>query len=622
MHQDQYVAGTRTIRPKVDREFGLVVIGGILAAMAVVAVYWPSRENGFVWDDWDVVVQMSHRVAPLSWLEAALRPPSDYAVMFRPLMMSTFLLQLWAGHVEPMPFHVANVILHATSVFWLTLVAWCVLDEDAARPAARAVLAVLCGLIYGIHPALTEPVVWISARSDLLLTNFLSLALLFDRVLPAAGSARALTVGALFLAATLCKETAVGFLVALPLVHLALARPPAVMRWTGAVRALTPHYRVYAALLGASVLYLAIRLAASGPAFGMDMEAHRNNPAPYIETFGQHVLVVVASLAVHVWSVVWPFQNLVPGRQLPLPIDILELLPAVVGSTGIVLLAVLAARSAGGGRVPGVLFLAFVASLLPVANIVPIPAVVVPVEIGVASRYVTFPLLFACLAVPFALRQAEALLVNQAHYKRVLLWLVVGTWMLASAASTRGIIPLWNNDAIMNSWAIHLGGPSFWRYANYGIHYFRIGDIQRAREAFLIAVTLRDDKHSAWIWGNLGVLEFHFGDSAQAVKALGRAVELDPKDISPYYRLGMSQRAMGDLNAAARTLETGVERIRASGRPHVEEGQLRYGLGIVYRDLRRSDDAIEQLTAALPLARGPEERDKLEGVLKSLRPVR
>jgi hypothetical protein len=606
-----------------NRGILLAVAGAVAAALVVFAVYWPAAHNGFVWDDWSVVVDLSRRVAPLSWLEAVLRPPSDYAALFRPLTMLTFLLQLWAGHAEPLPFHVANVILHATNVLWLTLVAWCLLDDDAARPAARPALAVLCGLIYGMHPALAEPVVWISARSDLLLTGFLSLALLLDRVLPAAGWNRATAVGVLFLAAALCKETAVGFLAALPLVHLALVRPAASMHWADAVvRALSPHYRVYAALIGASLLYLAVRFAVSGPTLGMGMEGVRNNPAPYIESFGQHALVVIASLAVHVWSAIWPFQNMAPGRHLPLPIDIMEVLPAVAGSTGVVLLALLAACARGARRVPGLLFLAFVAALLPVANIVPIPAVVVPVEIGVASRYVTFPLLFACLAVPFVLLRAEASLVRRVRYRETLLWLVVCTWLVASAANVRGIIPLWNNDAILNSWALHQGGPSFWRYANYGIHYLRTGDIHRAREAFLAAVALRDDKHSAWVWGNLGVLELHFGNTARAVGAFRRALELDPGDIPLYHRLGMAQRAVGDLKAAARTLEAGVERIQATGRPHEEEGRLRSALGIAYRDLGRPDDAIAQLKAALALAQDPQERAAAEAALRGVAPSR
>lgn len=604
-----------------NRGFLLAVTGAIAAALIVFALYWPAAHNGYVWDDWSVVDQMPQRVAPLSWLEAMLRPPfDDNAVWFRPFTMLTFLLQLWAGHAGPLPFHVASIILHTTNVFWLALVAWCLLDDDTARPAARPALAVLCGLIYGIHPVLTEPVVWISARSDLLLTYFLSLALLLDRVLPAAGWNRALAVGALFLAAALCKETAIGFLVALPLVHLALARPTAVMHWTDAVRALAPHYRVYAVLMGACFLYLGARFAVSGPHLGMDTIGTRNNPAPYIESFGQHVLVVIASLAVHVWSAIWPFQNVAPGRQLPLPIDIMEMLPPVAGSAGIVLLAVLSARTNGAGRMPGLLFLAFVAALLPAANIVPIPTVVVPIEIGVGSRYVTFPLLFACLAVPFVLRQTEALLSGQVRYRLALLALVVGVWILASAANVRAIVPLWNNDAIMNSWAIRQDGPSFWRYANYGIHYLRIGEIHRAREAFLAAVTLRDDKHTAWVWGNIGVLDFHFGNAAQAARAFRRALELDPMDIPVYYRLGMAQQAMGDLKAAARTLEAGVERIRASGRPHREEGQLRYALGIAYRDLGRPDAALAQLKAAQALAQSPQERAAVGEALRGVAP--
>lgn len=599
-----------------NRAFVLALAGAIASAFAVLAIYWPAAHNGFVWDDWAVVVQMSRSIASVSWLEAILRPPADYAVLFRPLTMLTFLLQLSWGHAGPLSFHVVNIIIHLTTVVWLTLLAWRVLDGDATHATARPALAVLCGLTYGVHPVLTEPVIWISARSDLLLTSFLGLALLLDRTLPATGWNRAVAVGGLFLASLLCKETAIGFLVALPLVHLALDRPRPLWRWAELAGALAPHYRIYVAVAGACILYVGLRVVAGR---GLDM-GDAESPAQYIETFGQHVLVVITSLAVHIWSALWPFESIAPGRHLPLPIDVAKVLLPIVASTVSVLLALVGARSSGPWRVPALLFLAFVASLLPVANIVPIPAVAVPTEIGVASRYVTFPLLFACLALPFALRSAGASFVRPTRYGRLLLWLVVGAWTLASVANIRVTIPLWKNDAIMNSWAIQQDGPSFWRYANYGVHYVRTGDLRHAREAFIAAVTLRDDQHSAWVWDNIGIVDIRLGDTGRAIPAFRRALELDPRNVAVYYRLGMTQHAVGELKAAAQTLEAGVNEVRTSGRPHEKEGWLHYELGMTYRDLGRADDAVAHLKLAVQQARSPDERNEFETALKSIAP--
>ena len=597
----------------------LAVGGGILAALAVFMIYWPARENGFVWDDWTVLDDrnLTGIRDPARWRETLLRPPSDFSVLFRPLTMLSLLLQLWAGQVEPRPFHLVNLIMHSVSVFLLTLVAWRLLGGDLHRRLARPALAVLCGLIYGVHPALTEPVIWISARSDLIMTVFLLLALLLDRTLPEAGWNRALAVGAVFFAATLAKETSVGFLVALPLVHLAVDRS-----WTGPLklgplgRTLAPHYRVYAALAGASVLYLAVRFAVSGPAFGLD---HVVSPARFIESFGQHVLVVVASLAQHAWSALWPFQNIVPGRQLLLPINGMDMLPMAAASAGVLAVAVVAACTNGPGRVPALLFLGFVASLLPVINIVPIPAVGVPNEVAAGSRYVTFPLIFACLAAPFLIRLAEASLVKHVRHGQALLWMIICAWILGAFTNVRMTIPLWKDDAIMNTWAIQQGGASYWRYANIGAYYLRTGDYGRARDALATAVKLRQDEMTAWVWNNLGIAEAGLGHSAQAMRSYQRALELATDEVRSRINIARLERTMGNPRAAADVLEVGLRHIQNSGQP-LKEAQLRYELGLAYASLGRSGDAAAQLNAALAFARDTRKHGTFEEILRLIAP--
>lgn len=595
-----------------------VVVGGILAAVVVTAVYWPARTNAFVTDDWVVVVELAERLAAIPWQEALLRPPADYPVLFRPVPMLTFLLQLWAGQTGPEPFHVVNLVIHAANVLLLTLLAWHVLDGQAPRPALRLVTAVWCGLIYGLHPVLTEPVIWISARPDLLMTFALCLALLVDRLLPADGTSRVLGVAVCFFAAMLCKETAVGFVAALPLLHLALLGAPAPLGLRPLVKSLAPHYRVYTALLMAFFLYLAARSAVSGPALGLH---EMQSPARYIASFGQHVLVVVASMTQQIWAAVWPFQNIEPSRQIPLPIDAMAIMPVAALCAGIVALALRGAWRGGAGRVPACLFLAFVAALIPVANIVPIPAVSVPVEVAVASRYLTFPLIFACLAVPFVVLLADTLLATQPAYRRVFLWIIVLLWLPASVAYVRITIPLWKDDVTVLTWAL-ARAPTYWRYGRLGGHYLLTGDLPRAREALATAVKLRDDELSAPFWLGLGVVEARLGNSAQALLALRRAAVLAPENTRARFHLALVQRSSGDSAAAVKTLEEALSRIRTSGRPDMPVGQLHYELGLAYADVGRAGEAIAQLNAALARARGPVERKTFEGALKQISPSR
>ena len=285
-----------------------------------------------------------------------------------------------------------------------------------------------------------------------------------------------------------------------------------------------------------------------------------DSPARYIGSFGQHALVVVASLAQHIGNALWPFQNIAPGRQLPLPIDAMEVLPTAAASAAVIVVALLAAWKGGAGRVPALLFLAFVAALIPVANIVPIPAVTDPREIGVASRYLTFPLVFACLAVPFLVRSADTALAKRVRYGRAFLGLILAVWLLGSAANVRVIIPLWKNDAVMNTWAIRQDGPSSWRYANLGAYYVRQWELAEARNAYLRAIELHPDYHFAWY--ALGAIETSLGNYESAIRAHRRALETNPDDYMNRIRLAVLERSRNRSQTAVELLEEALRRPR------------------------------------------------------------
>ncbi len=377
------------------------------------------------------------------------------------------------------------------------------------------------------------------------------------------------------------------------------------------------HYRVYAALLCALVLYFALRFSVAGPDLGL---AGAVSPAQHIETFGQHALVAVASLSQHIWSAIWPFQDISPARHLAIPIETARLWPMTIASVSAILVALVAAFRGGPARIPALLFFAFVASLLPVANIVPLPVVVFPQEVSIASRYLTFPLIFASLAVPFIVRQTETLLVKHGRAFRVLLWVVICAWLLASIANIRVTTPLWKDDGTLSSWIMKQGGVSSWRYAGIGSYYLRIGDYSHAREAFTASVKLRDDELAAWIWSDLGVAEAALGHYARAIQAFRRALELGTSEMPTRLNIARLERATGNPRAAADVIEEGLRRISLSGRPDELEARLLQELGLAYSDLGRTVDAVSRLNAALKLARNFQERKDIQESLRSVAP--
>jgi tetratricopeptide (TPR) repeat protein len=230
----------------------------------------------------------------------------------------------------------------------------------------------------------------------------------------------------------------------------------------------------------------------------------------------------------------------------------------------------------------------------------------------------TFPLVFICLAGPFGVRVAEAWLGKRYARARVVSGAIIGLWIIASVANVRVTIPLWKDDAVLNSWAIAQAGPSYWRYSNLGLHYLRIDDYQRARAAFAMAVQLRSDRHTAFIWNNLGIVEAGLGDWPQSMAAFNRALELDPEAITPRTNLARLARRGGDLERARVLLEEGVRRTPRSAVLRKERRELHHELGLIYTDLAMPGEAMAQLGIALDLSRGPQESGEINAAMQSV----
>jgi hypothetical protein len=586
-------------------------IGAILAALLALAVYWPALDNGLVWDDWPLLGDVPLYRDPASWREALLTPPLGDPATLRPLAMLSYLSQLWAGQTTPASFHLVNIAIHAANVFLLVLVAWHFLAGAVSRSWMRTMAAVLCGLVYGVHPGLIEPVVWISCRYDLLATFFLLLALLLDMILPKPGWNRALAIAAAFLAAMLSKETAAGFLLALPFVHLAAAAALVPVRPGVTRSALVSNRRVYAALICASLLYLAGRLAVAGPTLGMDTMVSRFDGIGGVD---QRFLAALTSLAQLAVSAFWPFFDIVPSRSLQLPVSPMEAARWIAPAAGLVGAGALALRAGPAGAKAGLLVLAFLAASLPVANILPTPA---PTdELWVATRYLTFPLVFVCLAGPFGAGVAGTWLAKRFGGARGLLGAIAVLWIAASVANVRVTIPLWRDDAVLNSWAIAQAGPKYWRYSNLGLHYLRIDDYERAHAAFTTAAQLRADKHSAFVWNNLGIVEAALGQLPRAAAAFQRALELDPEAITPRTNLARLARRAGDLERARALLEEGVRKAPNSAGLRKERRELHLELGLTYAELAMPEAAMAQYTAALDLSRGQQEHEEIRAAMR------
>jgi len=143
-----------------------------LLGLATLVLYSGALFFEFVWDDGPQIVN-----SPLirSWSNLPRAFGSDlwyhvarHQVYYRPLFVAWSMLNYTLFGLRPWGWHLGAVLVHVAAVaavFWL-----------ARKLGLEYWTAALAALIFALHPIHIEPVVWISAASDTMVTMFVALA--------------------------------------------------------------------------------------------------------------------------------------------------------------------------------------------------------------------------------------------------------------------------------------------------------------------------------------------------------------------------------------------------------------------------------------------------------------
>src|ERR1700732_2154108 len=143
-----------------------------LLGLFTFVVYSGSLCFDFVWDDWPQIVN-SPIIRTWSNLPRAFGSDLWYhvarnQVYYRPLFVAWSMLNFTIFGLRPWGWHLGAVVLHigaVFAVFWLAL-----------RLRLEYWTAALGALMFALHPIHIEPVTWISAASDTLVTIFVAIA--------------------------------------------------------------------------------------------------------------------------------------------------------------------------------------------------------------------------------------------------------------------------------------------------------------------------------------------------------------------------------------------------------------------------------------------------------------
>lgn len=497
-------------------------------------LYWSALDNPFHYDDRHSI-QYNPHIRSLRNLPAFFTDPATFSsnaagYMYRPLLLTSYALGYAAAGLDLRLLHLVNLALHVGCACLVLLL--------AQRLTGRRTVGWVAGLLMLLHPLHAEPVNYISARSDLLVTLLYlgALALLLAR-------RRAASAGA-YAAALLAKELAITF----PAVALACTWRR--RRW--------PFLAVVAAL---SLAYLAVIacnrfLAAS---------ASKAPRGLWVNAWTQ-----AKSFAYYLWLFAAPVRLTVEHAF-------------TVSTPGA------AASWAGAGLVASLAYLAWRGRRHPTGQgmawflVVLLPVTLLPLNIMVAERrmYLASPGLVLGAAWAWDAWMGR-------HWRRRV--------AAAALAVTMAILCLqrsavWGDDVRLWQEAVERSPHMHRARLNLALAYDARGLTGPALEQLQAGLAIEPDFADGWVL--LGNLRRDQGDLAAAAAAYRHALSLDPGLAGAYHNLAnVEHEAGGPVEAAIPLYEKAL-----ALDPHLS--QARNNLGQAYDSTGRPAEALQQYELAV-----------------------
>jgi tetratricopeptide (TPR) repeat protein len=481
---------------------------GLLLVCATVAAYWPVFANGFIWDD-DGFVTQNPTLRDLDGLRQIWFNPAA-TLQYYPLVHTSFWLEYHLWRLQPVGFHVVNVLLHALAALLL----WRVLLR-LKLPGAWFMAAV-----FALHPVQTESVAWVTERKNVLSAVFyFSAALCYFRF---AG----IGVGAdevkrrdryyfaallLFLGALLSKTVVCSLPAALLLV---LWWKKERLEWRD-ILPLGPFF-AFGGIVGVTTPWLETHLV-------------KAQGADWSLTFAERCLIAGRALWFYAGKLVWPssLTFIYPRWDIHADVWWQWLFPAA----GLLVVAVLWLARHKLGRGPLVAVLFFSGTLLPALGFIN----VYPMRFSFVADHFQYlaSIGIIVLVVVIARRLLERLSVNgqQRTGLAALVLAALGVLTWQQSHIYQNLETLWIDTLAKN--------PACWMaHSNLGRLLAQKQEYALAETHYQAALVLKPEEEA--IHYNYGNLLARTGRFAQAVTQYRQALQIAPEKAATHNNLGFA----------------------------------------------------------------------------------
>lgn len=548
-----------------NKDGNLKLILASLVGLAAFLVYLPSLGNGFVnWDD-SVYVYDNPMISSLNpgfikWVLTAI-----VCGNWHPLTMLSLAIDYHFWGLEPMGFHLVNIILHSLNTFLVFLLAHR-LFKCCLGPTEVLIATATTSLLFGIHPIHVESVSWISERKDVLYSFFYILSIL--SYIKYVGGSRIFYTASIasFFLALLCKPMAV----TLPAVLLVLDYYP-----LGRLKCLRKALVEKAPYFILSCVFAAVCIYA---------QQHSSAMAPFEQYPVQgRISVPISALGFYLYKLILPLKL---AHFYPLP-DATEYFNLTFFTA---LLSVIAISACSllllkKNRILISAWLFFIVTLSPVLGVLQVG------NQAAADRYMylasigPFMLAGAGIAVFYSsLTSKTAKTLLMITLCSVCLLLVSKT--VSQQSVWKDTISLWSNTLEVSTRRIAIG--HYYR----GLAYEKSGDLIKAVNDLSEAIFLNTEYAAAYT--SRGIL---FGEMQLYEKAIGdfnKAISLAPEDFNAYLNRGVAYLYISMPEIAMTDFKKTIEFDPKNAKAYLN-------LGLAYAKLNDRANAIININRAADL---------------------
>ncbi len=534
------------------------------------AVYLNSLHNQFVFDDLPLI-RDNPSIRNLARLPAYLFAGIDNAP-YRPLRWISYAIDYRFSGLNPVAYHISNIILHCITVIVIYL------TIAALTGSGRAAFCAAC--LFAVHPVHTDSVTYVSGRRDILSTLFYILGFsLFLRSRQKNKPGLLILALASYLLAIASKEMAV----TLPAMFFFydfisnLAHEGTTFRrCTAALKKITARYKLfYFCFLTPALLFTCYKVLIKSPSnkigfYGGEL---------YIQllTLGK-ILVYYIKLLLFPVTLIADYSF----NSFPLVTSIFE--PAALFSIiALCLIAFVTVRLLLSNSIMAFAIIWFFVTLLPVCHIFPHHELL-------AEHYLYLP--------SFGFVLLASLLFNRAA--------AIARWKWPTYALFTVIIALlsvrtfyrnydWKDSFTIWSKTVKTAPSCVRAINNLGIEYYKRKDYETAKGLYNRAITLQPAYEKAYY--NLGNVYKEEKNYERALAMYAKTAELNPTNVKNFNNLGNAYAMQKKFPEAIKAYRSALEQ-----KPDYAEAYN--NLGNVYRSLSDTDQAIAHYQKALALNRG------------------